>query len=57
MTRWQADLTLGFVALIWGSTFVIVQNALDDVAPLTFVAWGLRSWSAGSAPTSIYVRL
>jgi len=39
MTRWQADLTLGFVALIWGSTFVIVQNALDDVAPLTFVAW------------------
>ena len=39
MKRWQADLTLGFVALIWGSTFVIVQNALDDVTPLTFVAW------------------
>lgn len=39
MKRWQADLTLVFVALIWGSTFVIVQNALDDVAPMTFVAW------------------
>ncbi|MBI5960878.1 MAG: DMT family transporter [Chloroflexi bacterium] len=39
MKRWQADLALGFVALIWGSTFVTVQNALDAVGPLTFVAW------------------
>ncbi len=39
MKRWQADLTLGFVALIWGSTFVLVQNALDEVAPMTFVGW------------------
>jgi drug/metabolite transporter (DMT)-like permease len=39
MKRWQADLTLGFVALIWGSTFVLVQNALDAVGPITFVAW------------------
>lgn len=39
MKRWQADLALGFVALIWGSTFVMVQNALDAVGPLTFVAW------------------
>jgi len=39
MRRWQADLALGGVALIWGSTFVVVQNALDAVAPLTFVAW------------------
>lgn len=39
MKRWQADLTLGLVALIWGSTFVVVQNALDAVDPLTFVAW------------------
>jgi drug/metabolite transporter (DMT)-like permease len=44
MKRWQADLTLGFVALIWGSTFTIVKNALDDVAPLTYVAW--RFWIA-----------
>jgi drug/metabolite transporter (DMT)-like permease len=39
MKRWQADLTLGLVALIWGSTFVIVQNALDAVGPMTFVGW------------------
>jgi drug/metabolite transporter (DMT)-like permease len=39
MKRWQADLTLGIVALIWGSTFVVVQNALDAVGPLTFVAF------------------
>ncbi len=39
MQRWQADLTLAGVTLIWGSTFVVVQNALDAVSPLTFVAW------------------
>lgn len=39
MKRWQADLTLGFVALIWGSTFVVVKNALDAVGPLTFVGF------------------
>ena len=40
MKRWQANLILGIVALIWGSTFVMVQNALDAVDPLSFV--GLR---------------
>jgi len=44
MKRWQADLTLALVALIWGSTFVVVKNALDAVDPLTFVAW--RFWLA-----------
>lgn len=39
MKRWQADLTLGLIALIWGSTFVIVKNALDAVGPLTFVGF------------------
>jgi len=39
MKRWQADLILGMVALIWGATFVVVQNALDAVGPLTFVAF------------------
>jgi drug/metabolite transporter (DMT)-like permease len=46
MKRWQADLTLGIVALIWGSTFVTVQNALDAVGPLTFVAWRFMLASA-----------
>ena len=46
MKRWQADLTLGIVALIWGSTFVTVQNALDAVGPMTFVAWRFTLASA-----------
>ncbi len=37
MKRWQADLTLGMIALIWGSTFVLVKNALDTVEPLNFL--------------------
>ncbi len=39
MSRWQADITLVLVTLIWGSTFVVVKGALDAVGPLTFVAW------------------
>lgn len=39
MSRWQADTTLVFITLIWGSTFVVVKNALATVGPLTFVAW------------------
>lgn len=39
MQRWQADLTLGLIALVWGSTFVVVKNALDAVGPLTFVGF------------------
>ncbi|HEC22041.1 MAG TPA: DMT family transporter [Chloroflexi bacterium] len=39
MPRWQADLILGVITLIWGATFVMVKNALGSVGPLTFVAW------------------
>lgn len=39
MPKWQADLSLFIIALIWGSTFVMVKNALDAVGPLTFVGW------------------
>lgn len=39
MPRWQADVSLFIIALIWGSTFVMVKNALDAVGPLTFVGW------------------
>lgn len=46
MKPWQADLILGIVALIWGSTFVLVQNALDTVEPITFVAWRFMMASA-----------
>lgn len=33
-----ADLSLLFVALIWGATFVVVQNAISFLEPLTFNA-------------------
>ena len=36
----QADLWLVLVTVIWGSTFVVVKNELNNVGPLAFV--GLR---------------
>jgi drug/metabolite transporter (DMT)-like permease len=47
MKRWKADIALVLVTAIWGSTFVVVKNALDAVGPLVFVA--VRFWVAGSA--------
>lgn len=35
---WQADLSLLFVAAIWGSTFVIVKQATADMPTYTFLA-------------------
>ena len=36
--RLRADLALGFTALIWGSTFVVVKDALADVSVFTYLA-------------------
>ncbi len=35
--RWQADLALAFVALVWGTTFVVVKHALTDISTLYFL--------------------
>jgi drug/metabolite transporter (DMT)-like permease len=35
---WRADLALAFIALIWGSTFVLVKEALEDISSLLFLA-------------------
>jgi drug/metabolite transporter (DMT)-like permease len=35
--RWQADLALALVAIIWGSTFVVVKQALADISTLYFL--------------------
>jgi len=35
--RWKADLALLAVCAIWGSTFVVVKNALADASPLVFL--------------------
>lgn len=39
-SRTQADLSMLIVSFIWGATFVIVKNALQDIGPFLFV--GLR---------------
>ncbi|HWO76335.1 MAG TPA: DMT family transporter [Bacillus sp. (in: firmicutes)] len=44
-SQWTADIWLLFVAFIWGTTFVIVQNALSFLPPFTFNA--LRFLLAG----------
>ena len=36
--RWQADLALALVALIWGATFVVVKRALHEISILYFLA-------------------
>jgi drug/metabolite transporter (DMT)-like permease len=35
---WQVDLLLILVTLIWGSTFLVVQNSIKLVGPYTFLA-------------------
>jgi drug/metabolite transporter (DMT)-like permease len=37
--RWQVDLLLVLVTLIWGSTFLVVQNSIKVVEPYTFLAF------------------
>lgn len=34
----RADLTLALIALIWGTTFVLIKRALDDVTPVLYLA-------------------
>jgi drug/metabolite transporter (DMT)-like permease len=36
--RWRADLSLAFVALIWGSTFIVVKSALGQISTMYFLA-------------------
>ncbi len=38
--RRQADLSMLAISFIWGSTFVLVKNALDDIGPFMFI--GIR---------------
>ncbi len=36
--RWKADSSLAMVALVWGSTFVIVKHALTGISTMYFLA-------------------
>jgi drug/metabolite transporter (DMT)-like permease len=43
--KWLADSGLLFVTFIWGSTFVIVQDAIASIPPLAFNGWRFLSAS------------
>lgn len=51
--RWPADLSLVLVSLLWGSTFVLVKNALEDVSTVLFLA--LRFSVAALLLTTLYL--
>lgn len=36
--KWQADIALAAVALVWGSTFVVVKGALSEISTMYFLA-------------------
>ncbi|MCC6904952.1 MAG: DMT family transporter [Anaerolineae bacterium] len=38
MRRWQAEAALIFITVIWGTTFIVVSDALKSVPPLAFVS-------------------
>jgi drug/metabolite transporter (DMT)-like permease len=37
VSRWKADLALGFNAVLWGTTFVLVKSALHEISPVLFL--------------------
>jgi drug/metabolite transporter (DMT)-like permease len=38
VNRWKADVALAAISFVWGATFVIVKNALDDASALLFLS-------------------
>lgn len=38
VARWQADLALALVALVWGATFVVVKQAISHISTLYFLS-------------------
>ncbi len=59
MTRLKANALLVFIALVMGSTFVVVKQAVAEVDPLTFLAlrFGIASLVLGIAFRSKVARL
>ncbi|HEX4808943.1 MAG TPA: DMT family transporter [Bryobacteraceae bacterium] len=52
--RWQADIALAGVALIWGSTFIVVKQALGDISTIYFLT--LRFWLASVFMLAMFAR-
>jgi drug/metabolite transporter (DMT)-like permease len=42
--RWKAELALALVALVWGTTFIVVKQALTGISTVYFLA--IRFWLA-----------
>ncbi|MDP3058480.1 MAG: EamA family transporter, partial [bacterium] len=38
LSQVKADLSLLFVTLIWGTTFILVKNAIMEIPPMFFLA-------------------
>ncbi len=57
--RLKADLALAFCSLIWGATFVVVKNALEDASVFVFLAvrFGLATLLMGAFYGSALRRL
>lgn len=49
-THWKADATLALVALVWGTTFVVVKDALHQVSTLLFLTLRFSLASACMLP-------
>lgn len=52
--RLRADLALGFCALIWGATFVVIKDALADISVAVYIA--MRFALAASIMAVLYWR-
>ena len=52
--RWRADAGLALVALVWGSTFVIVKSALTEISAVYFLA--LRFSAASLCMALLFIR-
>ena len=52
MKRSRAELVLAAITIIWGSTFVLVKSAIDEVS--TFLFLTLRFGVAAIALAAIY---
>lgn len=53
MKRWAPELALALVCLLWGSTFVVVKNALADISTVLFLA--LRFSAATLLLAAVYL--
>ncbi len=38
MTRYKADISMALIVIVWGLHYIVVKDAIDDFAPLTFNA-------------------